>query len=379
MDETLPDKFPEGGPPTAWAYRLGSGYAGPVVAGKTVVVFHRVGDVERLEAIGAAKGKPLWKADFPATYGGGIDPDIGPRAAPLIHDGRVYAFGAAADLHCVDLATGRKQWSRAAGADYGAQEGYFGAGSTPIVADGKVIVNVGGRQGAGIVAFALDTGKTVWKATDEAASYSSPTQAVIDGRTHVIFVTRLNCVSLDPANGQVRFRFPFGARGPTVNAATPLVFENNRLFVSAAYGVGALLAEITPQAAKTRWANDESMSSQYATCVYRQGHLYGIDGREDYRNGKLRCIDAATGKVAWSDDDFGVGHVLLAGDKLLALKTTGELVIAPATPEGYKPLATAQVNDTGVTRALPALSNGCLYFRANDDNAGVLKCVRLRD
>src|SRR5690606_38902935 len=249
--------------------------------GNTVVVFHRVRDVERLEALDATTGKSLWKADFPATYGGGIDPDVGPRATPLIHQGRVYAFGAAADLHCVDLKTGRKVWSRAAGADYHAQEGYFGAGSTPIVADGKVIVNLGGRDGAGIVAFALDTGKTVWQATDEAASYSSPTLTTLDGQQLVIFVTRLNCVALDPASGQVRFRFPFGQRGPTVNAATPLVFENNRLFVSAAYGVGAVLAEITPQAAKTVWANDESMSSQYATCVYRQGHLYGIDGRED--------------------------------------------------------------------------------------------------
>ncbi len=376
--ETLPESFPAGGPRTLWTHPVGAGYAGPAVLGTTAVVFHRVGDLERVEGVNAATGEVLWKADFPASYQGGIDPDLGPRATPVLHDGRVYVFGAGADLHCVDLATGRKLWSRATAEDYGAAEGYFGAGSSPIVAGDKLLVNLGGGDGAGIVAFALDTGKTVWKATDEDASYSSPTQAVIHGKTHVIFVTRLNTVSLDPATGAVRFRFPFGKRGPTVNAATPLVFEDDRLFVSAAYGVGAVLARITPQGAETIWANDESMSSQYNTCVYRDGHLYGIDGREDYQNGKLRCIEAATGKVVWSEDDFGVAHVLLAGDRLLALKSTGELVIAPAQPQGFRPLATAAVSDSGATRALPALAAGRLYFRTNAGNGGQLKCIALK-
>jgi outer membrane protein assembly factor BamB len=377
VGETLPAKFPNGGPRTLWTYRLGAGYGGPVVAGKSVLVFHRVNDTERVEALNADTGASQWKADFSATYQGGIDPDIGPRATPVVQDGRVFVFGAAGDLHCVDFATGRKIWSRAASTDFGSQEGYFGVGSSPIVVDGKVLVNVGGSQGAGIVAFAADSGKTVWQATDEAASYSSPTVATIGGQTHVIFVTRLNCLSLDPANGEVRFRFPFGQRGPTVNAATPLVFDQNRLFVSAAYNVGAVLAEITPQGAKSLWSNDESMSSQYSTCVHYQGHLYGVDGREDYSNGKLRCVEAATGNVKWSDDGFGIAHVLLAGDRLLALKTTGEIVITPATPESFQPLATATVSNSGVTRAIPAFSNGRLFFRTSENNAGVLKCVEI--
>ncbi|MBW3599308.1 MAG: alcohol dehydrogenase, partial [Planctomycetes bacterium] len=104
---------------------------------------------------------------------------------------------------------------------------------------------------------------------------------------------------------------------------------------------------------------------------------YGVDGREDYRNGKLRCVKAATGEVVWSNDEFGVAHVLLAGDRLLALKVSGELAIVPATPAGYQPLATARVADSGATRALPALSQGRLYLRTNADNGGVLKCIRL--
>jgi outer membrane protein assembly factor BamB len=375
--ETLPEKFPAGGPPLVWSHPVGAGYAGPVVSGKAVVVFHRVGGAERVESLDTETGKLNWKAEFPASGQGGIDPDHGPRASPLIHEGRVYVFGVGGDLHCVELAGGRKVWSRAAGEDFGAAEGYFGFGSSPIVSGGKLLVNVGGSDGAGIVAFALDTGATLWKATSDDASYSSPTQAVIDGRTHVIFVTRLNVFSLDPATGQVRFQFPFGKRGPTVNAAAPIVFEKDRLFVTASYGVGAVAAKITPQGAQQIWTNDDSMSSQYNSSVYYQGHLYGIDGREDYDNGKLRCVKAATGEVVWSDDNFGVAHLILAGGRLLALKTTGEVVIVPATPDGFRPLATARLPGSGKTRALPALAGGRLYLRTTEDNRGELKCLLL--
>jgi outer membrane protein assembly factor BamB len=373
--ETLATSWPEGKPPLKWSVSLGSGFAGPAVVGERVIVFHRVDDVERVEAFDAGSGRSLWQADFEATYRGGINPDTGPRCVPLVHKDRVIVFGAGGDLHCVSLATGMKIWSRSTYADFDGDEGYFGAGSTPIAVGDVVLVNVGGA-GAGLVAFSLADGKTRWKATEERASYSSPTYAEIGGKSHAIFVTRLSTVSVDPATGDVRFQFPFGMRGPTVNAATPLVFDGDKLFVSASYGVGAVLARIGAGEAKTVWSNDESMSSQYTTCVYRDGCLYGVDGREDVGEANLRCIDAKTGKVVWSEDGFGVAHVILAGDKLLAVSNDGRLVIAEAAPTAYRKLAGATLFEEpgAVVRALPALSNGRLYVRGNLGGEGKLKC-----
>ncbi len=253
-------------------------------------------------------GNRCWQADFAATYSPGINPDNGPRCVPLIHRDRVFVYGAAGTLHCVMLADGKKVWSRDPYADYEGQEGYFGAGSTPIVIGDKLLVNVGGRE-AGIVAFDLATGKTVWKATSEGASYSSPTTATINGKEHAIFVTRLNCLAIDPASGQVTFKFPFGKSGPTVNGATPITFAD-RLFVSSSYNMGARLSTLGKPSVAL-WENDESMSSQYSTCVYRDGFLYGFHGREDYRDGELRCIEATTGKVKWTVPRSGTGHVIL--------------------------------------------------------------------
>jgi outer membrane protein assembly factor BamB len=373
--ETVAIKWPSAGPPLAWSHSLGSGYAGPAASGGRVVVFHRVGEAERVETLDAASGRTLWKADFEASYGGGINPDTGPRCVPLIHKDRVIVFGAAGDLHCVALADGKKLWSRAAYADFDGDEGYFGAGSSPLAVGDVVLVNVGGRE-AGLVGFSLADGRTLWKSTDERASYSSPTYAEIGGKPHAIFVTRLSAISVDPATGDVRFQFPFGMRGPTVNAATPLVFEGNHLFVSASYGIGAVCSRIEGGTAKTVWASDEAMSSQYTTCVYRDGYLYGVDGREDIGEASLRCVDAKTGKVAWSEDGFGVAHLILAGDKLLAVANDGRLVIAEASPKAYRKLASATLFDEpGVAvRALPALAGGRLYVRGSIGSGGKLKC-----
>ncbi|MFP6670989.1 MAG: PQQ-binding-like beta-propeller repeat protein [Pirellulaceae bacterium] len=95
-------------PAVHWSYAVGAGFAGPAVVGDRVIVFHRLGDQERVECLSAATGKPQWQTNFPASYQGGANPDDGPRCVPTIHAGRIYLFGADGDLYCVDLKTGKK-------------------------------------------------------------------------------------------------------------------------------------------------------------------------------------------------------------------------------------------------------------------------------
>jgi outer membrane protein assembly factor BamB len=85
-------------------------------------------------------------------------------------------------------------------------------------------------------------------------------------------------------------------------------------------------------------------------------------------------VELASGKVRWEEADFGAGSVLVAGDNLLVLTEKGQLVCAPATPEGFKPTARAQVLPFEC-RAYPALAGGRLYARSPKK----LVCVDLRD
>jgi len=376
-DEHLVKTFPASGPKTVWTYPVGNGFAGVAVVGQRVVLFHRLQDESVAESLDAQSGQQLWKRTFPTNYAGGYSADNGPRCVPLVHEGSVFLFGASGDLHCLSLPSGALRWERNAYVDFHGDEGYFGAGSSPIVDSGRLLLNVGGRPGAGLVAFSLKEGKTLWKATNEAASYSSPAAATIDGVRHVVFVTRLNVVSVDPMTGAEHFRFPFGARGPTVNAANPLILGNN-LFVTASYDVGAQWAHIGKDKADIVWQNDDTMSSQYSTCVEKDGFLYGVDGRQDVGVARLRCFDPRTGKVQWTEEGFGTASLILADDRLLILKTDGRLVLAEASPKQFRQLASAAIFDTSgsrnVVQALPALSNGRLYAR----DSTTLKCIDLR-
>jgi outer membrane protein assembly factor BamB len=373
-NERLNETWPVAGPTKLWRYPLGAGYAGAAASGDRIVVFHRVEGSERVECLASASGQPLWKTDFPATYRGGVDPDIGPRCVPLIAASSVFVFGAAGELHAVELTTGKKIWSRALYDDYRGDEGYFGAGSTPILVANRLLVNVGGR-GAGLVALDPATGKTLWQTGDEAASYSSPAFARVGGREKAVFLTRLNCVLADPATGQVTLLFPFGMRGPTVNAATPLIL-NDKLFTTASYGIGAAFASLSDVPTQPIWKNDDTLSSQYATPVEHNGFLYGIHGREDAGVAEIRCIEAATGKIQWKKTGFGVAHIIFADGKLLIQKADGHLTLAAADPKQYRELAKATLTPSPATptRALPALSNGRLYVRTGS-GGGELLCL----
>src|SRR5262249_21959455 len=157
---------------------------------------------------------------------------------------------------CLELQSGKKVWERSLMDEYRPRKGFFGVGTSPLLEGDHLLINVGGK-GAGVVAFHKDTGKEVWKATDQEASYSSPTAATSDGVRHVIFLTREGILLLDPATGAVRFSKHWRSRmHASVNAATPLVV-GDLLFISACYDTGAIVHKVRKNNLEQVWTNDE--------------------------------------------------------------------------------------------------------------------------
>jgi hypothetical protein len=100
--------------------------------------------------------------------------------------------------------------------------------------------------------------------------------------------------------------------------------------------------------------------------------MYGFDGRQDVGVARFRAIDPATGRVLWSQDNYGMGSVVLADDKLVVVMTDGQLALVKPDPGAYRELARCRVF-TNTTRALPALAEGLLFVRDTD----TLKCLDL--
>lgn len=380
VDETLPTALPGAPLQPKWEAEIGEGYAGVAVAEGLVVAFHRQGDKEVVEAFRAETGERVWRTEFEAGYRGGINPDTGPRAVPTISGSKVVVWGAAGRLSALDLATGTTAWSLELFAEYRGDENYFGAGSAPLVIGQTVIVNVGGRRGAGVVGVDLEGGTVKWTATNEGTSYAAPTSMTIGSRTVALVPTRLQLVGLDPETGAELFRVPFGKTGPTVNAAVPLV-QDDLIFLTAAYEIGAYLLKVEQTAAgqmsvTSVWENTESLSSQYFTPVLHQGFLYGTDGREDFDNTNLRCVELATGEVKWQMPMAGA-HVILVGDELLVTTIAGDVLVGKAQASGFEARFETKL-EQAAGRALPAFSNGCLFLRSNAvQGSGRLICLDL--
>jgi outer membrane protein assembly factor BamB len=368
-DERLADAWPTDGPRQVWQRDVGAGVAGVAVVGDRGFLFHRLGDREVLEAFDTATGMTIWSDGHATRFVPQVGGGDGPLCVPVVYEGKVVVHGAEGMLACIDAATGRRLWERPTHRDFNAQEGYFGAGSTPLVAGGRVIVNVGGRkEEAGIVAFDLATGETLWAATREAAGYSAPVAVDVAGVPHALVVTRLSCLLLESATGRVRWTFPFGQRGPTVNAATPVLLAADRFLVTAAYGIGSVCATFDADGPRPVWQGVESLASQYATPVLVGGRLYATDGRDDVPPADLVCLDPDTGRVLWRESGFGYGTLLIADGRILVVKTDGDLLLVRPDPARLDVIARARpfADDPGggcQVRALPALAHGTLYLR----------------
>jgi len=368
----LADAWPAAGPRALWKKDIGQGFAGPVVSAGRLVLFHRLEDRETVDCLDARTGDRLWRADYPTHYQDDFGFDEGPRATPAIVDGKIYTFGAEGMLNCWGLADGKNFWRVDTRQQFTAPKGFFGMACSPLVEGDAVILNIGGGNGAGVVAFDRSTGKTLWKATDDEASYSSPVATTIGGRRYVLVFDRAALVALEAASGKQLFRFPWRSRShASVNAATPLVIDD-RVFISASYGTGAALLLFNQSGPQTLWSGDNILSNHYATSVYHNGYLYGFDGRQE-AGPNLRCVELKSGTVRWSQDNFGAGTLMLAGGRLLVLTEKGELILVPATPDQFKPTARAQILPFD-SRAYPALADRLYYARSKEK----LVCVDLR-
>ena len=171
-DQTSPeteilDSMPAGGPPLLWDKEIGTGYSAPSVRGKLLVLHHRVAGEEVVEAFDAASGESRWRFGYPSSFTDPFGFNNGPRCTPLLTEDRCFTMGAEGVLLCVELATGKQVWRRDTQKDFEVPPAFFGAGSSPLLEGGLLIVQVGGQPDSCLVAFDAATGKTVWQNVGE--------------------------------------------------------------------------------------------------------------------------------------------------------------------------------------------------------------------
>ena len=377
-------------PPLVWEFPKGTGYASPAVAGDRLVFLHRVANQEIVECLHPETGSTYWQFRYATAFEDRYGYNNGPRASPVLDGERVYIMGAEGTLHCLELGSGKIVWKRDLRVDYKVPQDFFGTASTPLVDGRLLIVNVGAPGGPCVVGLDKTNGREVWRAGREwGPSYASPVPAVLHGQRRVLVFAggessppRGGLMSIDPSSGRVDFAFPWRSRTvESVNASCPVVFDN-KVFVSASYRTGSALVEVRPDFThRVVWTTQE-FALHFNTAIYRDGYLYGFDGRNE-PDASLACIDAANGKVVWRhapewtetvemrgekrQDVVGTyrGSLLAVDGQFLCLGELGHLLWMDLTPKGYKEVSRAWLFAARESWGLPVLSRGLLYVTQN--------------
>lgn len=394
-EKGIVDKFPPSGPKARWRAAVGAGYSGPAVAGGRVYLTDRVlrqgqaapttgftkdkfAGMERVLCFDEKTGAQIWKHEYDCRYE--VSYPLGPRATPVVHEGKVYALGTMGDLKCFDAATGSLVWEKNFVRDYDARVPQWGFSANPLIDGDRLIVLCGGK---GTVALALhkDTGKELWRALSASEPGYCPPVIFTIGQTRQLIIWHPESInSLKPETGELLWSQPFKIKAG-LSIPTPRL-SGDQLFITSFYN-GAIMLHLDQQQprAKVVWQRPgrgersdqtDTLHSIMVTPVIKEGYIYGVCSY-----GQLRCLnmkgdrlwetfEATGGKEARWGNAFLVQHE----DRFFLFNEKGDLIIARLTPQGYHEISRAHLVDPLdrlpgrlVVWTHPAFANRSVYVR----------------
>ncbi len=348
----------------AWKVPLGSGYSGVVVTGGRAVTLFSDGESDWVGAFDAATGKQVWRQRLSEAHKGHDGSDDGPLSSPVTGEGLVFAIDARGGLVALRVTDGTPAWKRQLVEEFAAKAPDYGFSTSPLLEGRFLIVQAGGSDNRMLVALEAKTGATAWTQGGDGVDYQSPVAMSIAGRRQLVAVGKKSVVGLDPTTGKVLWtrEFPDGTRGGNT---TPTYIDDDRFLVL--MGGDARVFKVS--AKDTGFQVDDAYQSSalgqsYAHPVLYNGHLYGFRGQI------LTCANAATGERVWRSREPGGDGLILVGDKLVIFGGKGNVVVADATPEGYKERARVRALE-GSSLTWPSFADGRIYVRNLDALAAV--------
>ena len=380
------EKFEGGQIPILWRAKLAGGYSGPTVPeGRVYVSDHQTEptEMERILCFDARTGKHLWTHSYECSYN--IPYPAGPRASVGIFDGRAYSLGAMGHLTCLNAENGSVLWQKDLNKEYHIRMPTWGIAAAPIVEGDLVIVQIGGRDGACLVAFDRKTGVEKWRALDDRCSYSAPILIEQAGKRVLVCWTGDSVAGLNPQTGKVYWRHPSQSPRGVIGVATP-VTDRGALFVTGFYE-GSLMLRLAPgrlsveEVWKRRGPDEmhtDALHSLIPTPILDGEFIYGIDSY-----GELRCLDARTGDRIWESIGvvtpnvrWGTAHMVRNSDKVWMFNELGELIMCRLSPKGYQEISRARLiapaghqarRSGGVTWAHPAFADKHVFARSHTE------------
>jgi outer membrane protein assembly factor BamB len=358
-----------------WKETVGAGDATPALVGDRLYVFTRQGADEVLSCLDAGSGKTLWqdKHDPGVTVQGAPGAHPGPRSSPAVAEGKVVTLGVSEVLSCVDAGTGKLAWRKEFKNDFPATWPQFYTSTSPLIADGLCIAQLGGQKGrsgeskGAVMAFDLASGNVKWKAGTDSPAYASPVVMTVGGTRMVVAMTDGSMLGVSLADGKELWKVPTMKQRMAQNAVSPIVDGDTIIYTGQGKGTRALQVQRQEDgfATKELWSN-EKVGSVFSTPVLKDGYLFGLSDR-----GNFFCLDAKSGKTLWTDTTShgrGFGSIVDAGPVLLALTQKAELIVFKPSETEFAKVAEYKVSDDE-TYTYPVVSADRVYIKDKDSVA----------
>ena len=401
------EQFPAGGPKVRWRAPVNPGFSGPAVAGGRVFVTDRqlasgaknndedpfdrsvVPGTERLLCLDEQTGEVRWQHRYNAAYG--VSYNSGPRATPVVADGKVFTLGTEGDLHCLSASEGKVIWSRELKKDFGVKTPLWGFAAHPLLDGDKLICLVGGK-GSVAVAFHKDTGNELWRAlSSKEPGYAPPVIIEHAGRRQLIIWHAEALNALDPETGKVLWTIPAPIR-QAVSITMPRQL-GELLYVSSFYNGSMMVrldsrspgASVLWQTKKISEKDTTHLNALMTTPFLEAGHIYGV-----CNHGQFRGLRADTGARVWENTalltrgeelECATAHLVKNGDRFFLSHENGDLLIVRLSPAGPQELSrckliapTLSYQGRDVVWAHPAYANGHIFAR----NDREIICADLR-
>jgi len=340
-----------------WKVDVGEGYATPLIVADTVYVFARRNGNEVLTALEAATGRERWHTGYPAPY----EPDVlaaahgeGPKATPLLHNGRLFTLGMTGILSAFEAATGRLAWQIPAAEEHPT----YGMSVSPVGEGGLVIVHPGNH--GPLTAFDAKTGAVRWSAPGRAA-YASPIVVELGGVRQVVTMTDRSVIGVSVPDGTRLWEHAWPSRG-TPSAITPIQHGETLIVSSQGMGITAL----RPTRKGGAWTADVVWETTEVSLFLSNPVLVGnaLFGLSEKARGQFFALDADTGQVLWLGPLRQAENtaVVKAGQLLFLLNDDAELIVARSSRSGFEPVVRYAVA-TSATWAQPAVSGNRIFVK----------------
>lgn len=346
-----------------WHVEVGTGYGTPLVTEGKVFQHARIGDDEVIWCVDRKSGSVEWRKTVPVPFriaGGGDYHGKGPKSSPVMAAGRVFTMSITGVLSAWDAESGQLLWRRDYDAEFGRSHPNWGASTSPLVVDDRVIVHFGTDEQGSLVALNAATGKEVWQLGNDGPSYSSPLLAEIDGVRQIVEWNHRALVGVDCATGKLLWEYPFPHVGSDQNMPTPVVYKGHILLGGENRGVH----DILPTHANGQWTasavwHQESVALDMSSAVINNDLLFGFS---HYDSGRIFCMNPVNGRVLWEGPPRTGQNVMFLSipGYVVALINDGQLRVLKASADRYEQVAAWRVAEDRTWAPLVLLPDGIL-------------------